>query len=127
MWLFFIACVRLRMLQSWLDEWLWTFLLVLVVFSVASSKRDSNAFFGLAIGCVVLAGDSFFGPFSKGFFNPGVGTGVCVLSVFEKKAAHALWIYWVCRAGAPVVAWSRAVACCFRFSSCWRCCPFSCV
>jgi hypothetical protein len=81
--------------QSWLDEWLWTFLLVLVVFSVASSKRDSNAFFGLAIGCVVLAGDSFFDTYSKGFFNPGVGTGVCLLSVFEKKGAYALWIYWV--------------------------------
>jgi hypothetical protein len=62
---------------------------------VASSKRDSNAFFGLAIGCVVLAGDSFFDTYSRGFFNPGVGTGVCLLSVFEKKGAYALWIYWV--------------------------------
>ncbi len=81
--------------QSWLDEWLWTFLLVCVVFSVASSKRDSNAFFGLAIGCVVLAGDSLFDTYSRSFFNPGVGTGVCLLSLFEKEGAHALWIYWV--------------------------------
>lgn len=93
--------------QSWLDEWLWTFLLVLVVFSVASSKRDSNAFFGLAIGCVVLAGDSFFDTYSKGFFNPGVGTGVCLLSVFEKKGAYALWIYWVSE---PAVSWCSAVS-----------------
>lgn len=74
---------------------MWTFLLVLVVFSVASSKRVANAFFGLAIGAVVLAGDSFFGPYSQGMFNPAVGTGACALSVFEAKGAHALWIYWV--------------------------------
>jgi hypothetical protein len=74
---------------------MWTLLLVLVVFSVASSKRVANAFFGLAIGAVVLTGDSFFGPNSQGMFNPAVGTGACALSVFEAKGAHALWIYWV--------------------------------
>ena len=93
-----VSCVSVCLCkQSWLDEWLWTFLLVLVVFSVASSKRDTNAYFGLAIGSVILASDFFFAKLSGGMFNPGVGTGVCAVSLFNGQPITAIWIYWVRR------------------------------
>jgi glycerol uptake facilitator-like aquaporin len=81
--------------QSWVDEWLWTFLLVLTVFSVASSKRDTNAYFGLAIGAVILASDNFFADVSGGMFNPGVASGICAVALFRKASGLGLWLYWV--------------------------------
>jgi len=79
--------------KAWLAEWMWTLLLVLVVLSTASSKREPNMFYGLAIGAIVLTGDSFFGPWSNGMFNPAVGLGTCAVDLAEGNNTDGLWIY----------------------------------
>ncbi len=91
-------CVCSRLLcrvQAWLAEWMWTALLVLVVLSTASGKREPNMYFGLSIGAIVLTGDAFFGQWSNGMFNPAVGLGTCAVDVFEGQNADGLWIYLV--------------------------------
>ena len=85
----------LLLLQAWLAEWMWTLLLVLVVLSTASSKREPNMYFGLSIGAIVLTGDAFFGEWSNGMFNPAVGLGTCAIDIFEGHNADGLWIYIV--------------------------------
>jgi aquaporin Z len=55
-------------------EAVYTFALVLVVLNVAVSARtQGNSYFGLAIGCTVMAGAFAAGGLSGGAFNPAVG------------------------------------------------------
>jgi glycerol uptake facilitator-like aquaporin len=82
--------------QAFLAESMWTFLLVMVVLSTASAKRENNNYFGLCIGAIVLTGDAFFGEWSNGMFNPAVGLGTCVISISEKSPYNGLWVYLVC-------------------------------
>lgn len=57
-------------------EFLFTFALVLVVLTTATSvKSEGNSYFGLAIGLTVLAGAFSVGPISGAALNPAVGTG----------------------------------------------------
>jgi len=79
--------------RAFLAEWMWTLLLVLVVLSTASPKRESNNYYGLAIGAIVLTGDSFFGEWTNGMFNPAVGLGACVVSAVSAAPYGALIIY----------------------------------
>ena len=79
-------------------EIVFTFALVLVVLSVATSKKTAgNHYYGLAIGCTVLAGAIAGGEISGGAFNPAVGIGPIVVdAIFGtcncNPEAH-LWIY----------------------------------
>lgn len=91
---FEFECVS-DLVQAWLAESLWTFLLVLVVLSTASSKREPNMYFGMSIGAIVLTGDAFFGEWSNGMFNPAVGLGTCAIDIFEGNNFDGLWIYFV--------------------------------
>jgi len=79
--------------RAFLAEWMWTLLLVLVVLSTASPKRESNNYYGLAIGAIVLTGDSFFGEWTNGMFNPAVGLGTCAVDVGLGNNTDGLWIY----------------------------------
>jgi hypothetical protein len=88
---------------------MWTLLLVLVVLSTASSKREPNMYFGLSIGAIVLTGDAFFGEWSNGMFNPAVGLGTCAVDIFESRNADGLWIYIV---RGLCVPWSALESCC---------------
>ena len=79
-----------------LAEMLFTFALALVILNVATSPRtEGNAYYGLAIGLVVMAGAFAVGGISGGVFNPAVGTGPILVALFQGGSLSALWIYWV--------------------------------
>ena len=60
-------------------ELLFTFALVYVILNVATSKNtEGNSYFGLAIGCTVMAGAFTVGGISLGGFNPAVSTALCI-------------------------------------------------
>lgn len=62
-------------------EFVYTFLLVLVVLNTAVAPDAPNHYFGLAIGFVIVAGGVSVGPLTGGCFNPAVafalGLGGC--------------------------------------------------
>ncbi len=65
-----------------LVEFLFTFVLCLVILNVALSRRTAgNGYYGLAIGAVILAGAAAGGEISGGAFNPAVGLGPVVVGL----------------------------------------------
>merc|ERR1719197_1115266 len=61
-------------------ELLYTFMLCFVVLNVAAVKKGCQAWFGLAIGFVIVAGAYGAGAVSGGCFNPAVAFGIDVSS-----------------------------------------------
>ena len=76
-------------------ELLFTFALASVVLNVAVSKKTSgNSYYGLAIGCTVMAAAFAAGPVSGGAFNPAVGIGPNIVDmVFGNGGLSDAWIY----------------------------------
>jgi len=73
-------------------EFLFTFILALVILNVATAKGTSgNSFYGLAIGITVMAGAIAGGGISGGAFNPAVGIAVTAMGV----PVQNLWLYLV--------------------------------
>ena len=68
--------------------------------------RDSNQYYGLAIGLTVAAGAFSVGEISGGVFNPAVSFGPSVLSIidpdieFANIVSHNFFIYYL---GATVI------------------------
>jgi len=62
--------------QAWIAEFIFTFLLSFVVLSVATVKTPLSEYFGLAIGACVIAGGLAIGSISGGSLNPAVSTGL---------------------------------------------------
>lgn len=59
-----------------------TFILVIVVHSVATAKKlDGNKIYGLAIGCALFVSAAAFGGISGGAFNPAVGLGPMIANI----------------------------------------------
>lgn len=89
---------EINILKPLAIEIVFTFALALVVLSVATSKKTAgNHYYGLAIGCTVLAGAIAGGEISGGAFNPAVGIGPIVIDALFgtcncNPEAH-LWIY----------------------------------
>jgi aquaporin Z len=87
-----------EVVPSLISEFLFTFALVWVVLSAATSKGNAgNSFFGFAIGFTVFVGAVAVGGISGGAFNPAVGLGVVLMGL---ESLSQLWIYL----GAQVVA-----------------------
>ena len=78
-------------------EFFYAFALVLVVLNAAVEKNSAepNAYFGLSIAFVILAGGNTAGQISGGLFNAAVGTGLDVARIMHGNSSHYLWIYWV--------------------------------
>lgn len=84
-------------------EMVFTFALVLVVLSVATSKKTAgNHYYGIAIGCTVLAAAIAGGGISGGAFNPAVGLGPILVDAFfgscgctPMESMKFLWLYIV--------------------------------
>lgn len=76
-------------------EFIFTYLLALVVLNVATAKAThGNSYFGVAIGCTVMAAAFVGGPISGGAFNPAVGLGPALASVIHGKGFPVhVWIY----------------------------------
>ncbi|MGP2438639.1 aquaporin [Streptomyces sp. JW3] len=85
-----------------LVEALFTFALAYVVLNVATSRsHPDNSFYGLAIGCTVLAGAVAVGGVSGGAFNPAVAIGGSVAGLFSWSS---LWIYLLAQAAGGALA-----------------------
>lgn len=81
-----------------LNEFLFTFVLVLTVLQVAvSDKTKGNSFYGLAIGFAVFIGAAAGGGISGGAYNPAVGLGPILWEAFRSETANLghVWIYIV--------------------------------
>lgn len=97
------------MWQALAAEILLTFALVMVILNVATTqKTEGNSYYGLAIGFTVMAGAATVGGISGGVFNPAVGTGPLLMSMFVGGGGVSnLWMYWV---GPVVGAIAAAIA-----------------
>lgn len=80
-----------------LAEFLFTFMLVLVVLCVAAVKRvDGNSYYGLAIGLTVTAAAYSVGGISGGAFNPAVALGTLgIHSIIDQGNISHVWYYLV--------------------------------
>ncbi|GAB5517808.1 MAG: aquaporin [Rhodothermales bacterium] len=85
------------MLGVLLVEFLFTFMLALVILNSAASKATAgNWFYGLAIGFTVTAAAFAGGGISGGAFNPAVGIGPILMDVFAGDGGFGnIWIYLV--------------------------------
>ena len=72
--------------QIIISEFLFTFLLILVILNVATNKKtEGNSYYGLAIGFTVMASAYCVGGISGGAFNPAVGLGPEISSFLITK------------------------------------------
>jgi aquaporin NIP len=76
-------------LQSFVLEFILTFLLMLVIINVAQGSKEQGMFAGLAIGAVVLFEAMFAGPISGASMNPARSFGPALISGHFEH----LWIY----------------------------------
>jgi aquaporin Z len=88
---------KVQVFQALAVEIVFTAALVLVVLAVAATKAtQGNSFYGLAIGFTIMAAVFTGGPISGGAFNPAVGFGATLGSVwFGSGGWSDLWLYVV--------------------------------
>ena len=93
----FVPTPSTESLPALIIEVLFTFALALVILNVATSKATAgNSYYGLAIGFTVLAAAFAGGPISGGAFNPAVGLGPALGTLFFGTASIShVWIYIV--------------------------------
>merc|ERR1719230_1803498 len=75
-------------------EFLYTFMLALVVVNITHKDNDQREDYGLAIGFVVVAGGYAGGWISGGCFNPAVAFGIDLSSAGHTGFGYCL-LYWV--------------------------------
>ncbi len=90
-------------IRALVNEFLFTFALAYVVLNTATSKKNAgNSYYGLAIGCTVMAGAFAGGAISGGAYNPAVAVGITTMGL---SAAGNIWIFLVANfAGGAVAA-----------------------
>jgi aquaporin Z len=76
-------------MQSFVLEFILTFLLMLVILKVAIGSKEQGLFAGIAIGSVVLLEAMFAGPISGASMNPARSIAPAIVSGEIKQ----LWIY----------------------------------
>jgi aquaporin Z len=89
-----------------LSEFLFTFLLMLVILNVAMSQRTrGNAYYGIAIGLTVTAGIVAVGDISGAVFNPAVALGPIIIDVMVNSGPmSSIWIYILAPVSGAVAA-----------------------
>jgi aquaporin Z len=87
----------MNILKPLLIETIFTFALVSVVLSVATSKKTAgNSYYGLAIGFTITAAAIAGGPISGGAYNPAVGIGPSLIhTACHTGTLNYVWIYIV--------------------------------
>ncbi|GGF21712.1 aquaporin [Hymenobacter cavernae] len=98
--------------QSFVLEFILTYLLVLVIMNVAHGSKEQGLFAGLAIGAVVLLEAMFAGPICGASMNPARSFSPAVVSGHLEH----LWLYLV----APTVGAMGAI---FTWQYLTRCVP----
>ena len=87
----FVAAMHPDPVRAFVVELAFTFALAFVVLSVATAKAVAgNSYFGLAIGCTMMAAAYAGGGISGGAFNPAVAVGLTVMGL---SAPANLWIF----------------------------------
>lgn len=76
-------------LQSFLLELVLTFILMFVIFRLATGSKEQGLFAGAAIGAVVLLEAMFAGPISGASMNPARSFAPAIIS----RHTEHLWIY----------------------------------
>lgn len=78
-------------------EFIFTFLLAMVVFLTAVSKKaEGNGYRGAAIGLTVFIGAMCVGQFTGGVFNTAVAIGPMLVDIFNGGISTSyLWIYLI--------------------------------
>jgi aquaporin NIP len=76
-------------LQSFVLEFILTFLLMLVIVNVATGSKERGLFAGMAIGSVILLEAMFAGPISGASMNPARSLAPALVS----GHLNGLWIY----------------------------------
>jgi aquaporin Z len=80
-------------MRALLNEFLFTFALAYVVLNTATSKKNAgNSYYGLAIGCTVVAGAFAGGAISGGAYNPAVAVGITTMGL---SSVGNIWIFLV--------------------------------
>lgn len=96
------AAVEIEIGPAFLLELIFTFVLVLVVLNVATSKdHPNNSFYGLAIGATVFVGATTVGPITGGGFNPAVALGLVISGQFDLAN---LWLYVLAPVAGAILA-----------------------
>lgn len=89
--------------QSFILEFILTYILMLVIINVATGSKEQGMFAGLAIGGVVLFEAMFAGPICGASMNPARSIGPAVAS----GNYHSLWLY----IAAPIMGAALAILC----------------
>lgn len=89
--------------QSFILEFILTYILMLVIINVATGSKEQGMFAGLAIGGVVLFEAMFAGPICGASMNPARSIGPAVAS----GNYHSLWLY----IAAPITGAALAILC----------------
>jgi aquaporin NIP len=89
-------------MQSFILEFILTFLLMLVIIRVATGSKEQGLFAGIAIGSIVLLEAMFAGPISGASMNPARS----IAPAFVSGNLISLWIYIL----APVTGAAFAIA-----------------
>lgn len=76
-------------MQSFILEFLLSFLLMLVIINVATGSKEVGMFAGIAIGSVVLLEAMFAGPICGASMNPARSIGPATVS----QHFEHLWLY----------------------------------
>jgi aquaporin Z len=76
-------------LQSFVIETIMTFILMFVIFSVATGSKEKGIMAGVAIGAVIVFEILFAGPISGASMNPARSLGPALVS----RKVDTLWIY----------------------------------
>lgn len=86
--------------QSFLLEFILSFLLMLVIINVATGSKEQGMFAGLAVGSTVLLEAMFAGPVSGASMNPARSFGPAVVS----GHVEYLWLYLVATTAGAMLA-----------------------
>ena len=109
--------MEINILKPLAIEMVFTFLMMLVILFVATSKKtEGNSYYGLAIGLVVTGLATAASAISGAAFNPAVATGPLLVDIFfgtcQCHPGSYAWIYFIGPfTGAAVAAFT------FRFLS----------
>eukprot|EP01083_Nonionella_stella_P013489 37954_1 len=99
-----IACMVyrrgiLRLMQAFVGEIFFTYLLTTTVLHTATDKRqEGNQFYGLCIGLTVSMGIACIGPISGCCLNTAVYLGAVIPALITNQTVNGisdLWVYWV--------------------------------
>ena len=87
-------------LQTFIMEFILTFLLMLVIINVSTGSKEVGVMAGIAIGGVVLLEAMFAGPITKASMNPFRSLAPAIVA----NQTHQLWVYLLAPLSGAIIA-----------------------